>query len=142
MISSSDLIGTWSLLSWKTVYDHGRIIFPMGKDAKGFLVYSSDGFMSASLYASNRLPFKSGEMLTADIEEKVEAWNTYFSYSGNFIIEENKVHHFVMSSMYPNWVGDKQTRVASIVGKNLILETLPQKTNKGIQRSIVEWKKA
>ena len=141
MINKSDLIGSWSLVSWKTVYDDGRIIFPMGDDAKGYLVYSNDGFMSASLFASNRPHLVSGEMLTADDDEKVIAWDSYFSYSGKFIIEKNKVHHHVLSSMYPNWVGDRQTRIVVIADEKLILETMPQKTKKGTQRSIVEWVK-
>ena len=141
MLNKSDLIGSWSLVGWKTVYDDGRTIFPMGEDAKGFLVYSSDGFMSASLFTSNRPHFISGEMLTADENEKVKAWDSYFSYSGKFILEGDMVHHYVLSSMYPNWVGDKQSRIAAIVDEKLILETLPQKTKKGTQKSIVEWVK-
>tara|TARA_B100000700_G_C14360474_1_gene541281 strand:+ start:99 stop:536 length:438 start_codon:yes stop_codon:yes gene_type:complete len=141
MVKNSDLIGSWCLISWRTVYDGGRIIFPMGEDAKGYLVYSNDGFMSASLFLSKRPHFISGEMLTADDSDKIKAWNSYFSYSGKFKIEGDQVHHYVLSSMYPNWVGDTQTRVVSIVDKELILETLPQKTKKGIQRSIVKWVK-
>lgn len=141
MIKISNIVGSWKLIIWKTVYEAGRVIYPMGKDAKGYLVYSNDGFMSASLFASNRKIFSSGEMLTADSQEKLEAWDSYFSYSGNYVLEGNKVHHLVLSSMYPNWVGQKQTRIASFNNNKLVLETLPQKTKKGIQRSIVEWVK-
>ena len=119
---NSDLVGSWNLISWRTVYVGGRTIFPMGKDAKGFLVYSNDGFMSASLFKVNRPHFVSGEMLTADENEKVEAWDSYFSYSGKFILEGDMVHHYVLSSMYPNWVGDKQSRIAEIVDEKLILD--------------------
>tara|TARA_B100001559_G_scaffold260151_1_gene224923 strand:- start:12 stop:446 length:435 start_codon:yes stop_codon:yes gene_type:complete len=136
-----EVVGAWRLISWKTVYDHGRVIFPMGEDAKGYLVYSGDGFMSASLFMAKREHLKSGEMLTADDKEKIKAWNSYFSYSGKYVIEENKIHHYVLSSMYPNWVGEKQTRIASLDSGKLTLETLPQKTKKGVQRSIVEWVK-
>ena len=139
MLKNSDLVGSWNLISWRTVYVGGRTIFPMGKDAKGFLVYSNDGFMSASLFKVNRPNFISGEMLTADENEKVKAWDSYFSYSGKFTLEGGMIHHYVLSSMYPNWVGDKQSRIAEIVDEKLILETLPQKTKKGTQKSIVEW---
>ena len=121
MLKNSDLVGSWNLISWRTVYVGGRTIFPMGKDARGFLVYSNDGFMSASLFKVNRPYFISGEMLTADENEKVKAWDSYFSYSGKFTLEGGMIHHYVLSSMYPNWVGDKQSRIAEIVDEKLII---------------------
>ena len=136
------IIGSWSLISWKTVYDNGRIIFPMGDDAQGHLIYSSDGYMYASLFKNNRKPFKTGEMLTATDYEKINAWDSYFSYSGRYSCKGNQIDHFVESSMYPNWLNDNQSRLFTLDGNILILETLPQKTKRGTQISRVSWERS
>ena len=140
-INKELIVGAWSLIRWTTIYDNGKIIFPMGKDAQGMLIYTNDNHMSASLYKIDRVHFVSGEMLTANMEEKIQAWDSYFSYSGTFKLVGNNIYHNVISSMYPNWVGDDQQRVVSIKNSNLVLETIPQESRRGKQYSKVEWKK-
>ena len=135
------LVGAWRLIQWLTIYDSGKIIYPMGKDAQGMLIYTTENFMSASLYKADRSHFISGEMLTANVEEKTQAWDSYFSYSGTFKLIGNTIYHNVISSMYPNWIGNSQQRIASIESSNLILKTIPQKSRQGKQYSKVEWKK-
>ena len=135
-------MGTWLLVSWETIYSDARTIFPMGEDAQGILIYSVDGYMSATLFRAARPQFTSGEMLTAEDAEKCAAWNSYFSYAGAYEwVGEELVHH-VSVSMYPNWVDEKQRRKVSMSGGRLVLETPPQRTRRGLQHSRVIWRKA
>jgi hypothetical protein len=48
-----------------------------------------------------------------------------FAYAGAFQVEEEKkiVTHFVLVSLFPNWIGQKQQRIASIEGDLLHLST-------------------
>lgn len=136
------LVGTWLLVSWETIYSDGRTICPMGKDAKGLLMYSADGYMSAALFRADRPRFTSGEMLTASDSEKCAAWNSYFSYAGAYEVSGDELIHHVAVSMYPNWVNEEQRRKVLIEGGRLVLETLPQRTRRGLQHSRVIWRKA
>jgi hypothetical protein len=46
----SDLSGGWRLESWSLVYEDGRPPeFPMGADAKGYILYTPGGQVSATI---------------------------------------------------------------------------------------------
>ena len=136
------LVGTWKLVNWETRYDNGSVIYPMGEDAIGFLVYAADGHMAATLSRHDRAPFTSGEMLTADADEKLLGWDTYFSYVGRFEIDDGKITHHIEASQYPNWIGEAQVRFMSLDGDRLELATPPQDSRRGRQTSHLTWRRA
>ena len=113
----------------------------MGEDAKGFILYTTDGYMSAALFRGNRPDFVTGEALTASEAEKVAGWDSYYSYGGPFRIDGDRVIHTVAHSIYPNWLGGTQVREISFEGDHLILTTPPQKTRRGMQNSRVIWQR-
>ena len=49
------VIGTWSLVSYQSTDKDGNVIYPLGEDAKGFIMYNPDGYMSAQIMASDAL---------------------------------------------------------------------------------------
>ncbi len=114
----------------------------MGEDAQGRLLYTSDGYMAAFLSRANRPAFETGEMLSADDEEKVRAWDSFVSYCGNYEVRGDQVLHHVEGSIYPNWIGETQARTMHLKGNRLTLTTPPQKTRRGIQTSEVLWRRA
>lgn len=141
-MSPDQLVGTWKLERMRTTYDSGREIYPMGEDAQGWLLYTSDGYMAAFLSRANRPAFETGEMLSADDAEKVRAWDSFFSYCGRYEVRGDEVVHHVEASIYPNWIGDAQARTMRLEGDRLILTTPPQKTRRGVQTSEVVWRRA
>lgn len=141
MVKVEQLLGTWELVRWETSYDDGRTIYPMGEDAKGFIMYTTDGYMSAALFRGNRPNFETGEALTASDAEKVAGWDSYYSYGGPFEIDGDRVIHTVAHTIYPNWLGGTQVREISFEGEHLILTTPPQKTRRGTQNSRVIWRR-
>jgi len=141
-MSRERLIGTWALERWATSYEDGRVIYPMGEDATGFLLYTPDGHMAALLSRGNRPAFVTGEQLTAAVEEKLHGWDSYFSYSGTFLVEGERVIHRVLTCQYPNWVGQVQERMLRFEGDRLHLLTPAQKTRRGLQTSAVVWHRA
>lgn len=114
----------------------------MGEDAKGWLLYTADGYMAAFLSRADRPAFETGEMLSADDAEKVGAWGSFFSYCGRYEIRGADVVHHIEGSLYPNWVGDAQARTMNLEGDRLTLTTPPQKTRRGTQTSEVVWRRA
>ena len=141
MVKVEQLLGTWELVRWETSYDEGRTIYPMGEDAKGFIIYTTDGYMSAALFRGNRPNFETGEALTASDAEKVAGWDSYYSYGGPFEIDGDRVIHTVAHTIYPNWLGGTQVREISFEGEHMILTTPPQKTRRGTQNSRVIWRR-
>jgi len=113
----------------------------MGEDAKGFIIYTTDGYMSAALFRGNRPNFETGEALTASDAEKVAGWDSYYSYGGPFEIDGDRVIHTVAHTIYPNWLGGTQVREISFEGEHMILTTPPQKTRRGTQNSRVIWRR-
>lgn len=141
-MSPDQLVGTWKLERWRTTYDSGREIFPMGEDAQGWLLYTPDGHMAAFLSRAGRPAFESGEMLSAEDAEKVRAWDSFFSYCGRYEVRGDEVVHHIDASLYPNWIGDAQARTMRLEGDRLTLTTPPQKTRRGLQTSEVVWRRA
>lgn len=98
------VIGTWALVSYETQDAAGNTIYPLGKDAKGFIMYNPDGYMSAQLMASGRPAYKSGDLHTGTPEEMAEAAHGYLAYSGPFEVDEEKqelTHHMDVSMNQP-----------------------------------------
>ncbi len=141
-MSDNPLVGTWRLERWRAIYDSGREIYPMGEDAQGWLLYTSDGYMAAFLSRADRPPFETGEMLSADDAEKVKAWDSFYSYCGRYEIRDDEVVHHLEASLYPNSVGTPQSRRMKLEGDRLTLTTPPQKTRRGQQTSEVVWRRA
>ncbi|MFJ8064744.1 lipocalin-like domain-containing protein [Psychrobacillus sp. NPDC096426] len=115
------VIGTWSLLSYETKDENGNTVYPLGKDAKGFIMYNPDGYMSAQLMATGRHPYQSGDLHTGTTEEMAEAAHGYLAYSGRFEINEEKkeLTHHMDVSMNPTWLSQAQPRIASIDGDQI-----------------------
>lgn len=123
MISKEDLAGTWQLESWTIGYsDRDDFTYPYGEDPVGLLVYSGDGWMSASIARRERDPFP------ADVNYrklpdalKAQAFSSYFHYSGRYRVQDGDVIHYVTQSLNPNFPGTEQLRHAELDGQTLVL---------------------
>src|SRR5262249_51229867 len=84
-----------------------------------------DGYMSAQLMRPNPGHFASADWFKATPEEYGRVASGYFAYAGPFRVNEQKkiVTHFVLVSLFPNWIGRKQQRVAKIECDVLHLRT-------------------
>jgi len=110
MATKEDFIGTWNLLVCEHRLENGTVIFPLGKSARGLLVYTAEGYMSGTLMDPNRPRFGSQDLFGGSLEEKAAAAAGFVHYSGKFQVEEKRVIHFVELSLFPNWIGSKQQR--------------------------------
>lgn len=106
----SELVGLWRLVSMEQRYDDGRVVYPFGPDAEGYIQYAPDGFMSVAFQRAGRTPFKSGGQWTASDEEKARAYDSVLTYCGRYSVAGDRVTHAIEMSLFPNWIGDKQVR--------------------------------
>jgi len=123
MISKEQLCGTWGLESWTIGYsDRDEFTYPYGEDPQGLLLYTDDGWMSASICRSGRAAL-SAEVSFRKLPEadKAAAFSSYFHYAGRYRVEDGDVIHEVVQSLNPNMAGTAQLRHAELDGKTLVL---------------------
>ena len=81
------LTGTWRLERWEIVYDDGHPPeCPLGEDAEGFLIYTADGHVSASLARAGRAALDFD-----DDGAKARAFDAYFGYVGRYTVRDGAV---------------------------------------------------
>ena len=76
------LVGAWQLRSWRTGPDDGRVTYPMGTDALGFLLYTADGRFSVMVSRAGRARFAAGDLLSGTTEEQAQAVEGFVAYAG------------------------------------------------------------
>jgi hypothetical protein len=123
MISKEQLSGTWELESWTIGYsDRDEFSYPYGEDPQGLLLYTEDGWMSASISRASRAPLPTdvGFRVMPDAV-RAEAFSSYFHYAGRYQVRDGDVIHHVAQSLNPNMVGTEQLRHAELDGQTLVL---------------------
>ena len=136
-------IGTWRLVSWELRATGREPFYPLGQDAVGQLIYTADGYMAVVLTKPGRAAFVSPWLMEGTSAEKIDAMDSYSSYSGRYEVreQEGKVIHYVEHSLFPNWIGTAQERFFKLKGDRLELSAaLPLKD--GIeQAAVLVWEK-
>ncbi|MFN0164273.1 MAG: lipocalin-like domain-containing protein [Burkholderiales bacterium] len=108
---TNSLVGAWHLVRWQVTYGDGRPpTNPLGLDATGIIAYTPDGWMNASMARAGRKPLSSESARTAPAEERLAAFDSFFSYGGRYRIEGMHVIHSVTIAHNPNMVGTEQRR--------------------------------
>lgn len=123
MISSEQLEGTWQLESWTIGYsDRDDFTYPYGEDPQGLLLYTEDGWMSASISRKQRAPLPEGVSFRKLPDEvRAEAFSSYFHYAGRYRVVGGDVIHYATQSLNPNMAGTEQLRHAELDGQTLVL---------------------
>lgn len=114
---ATSLPGTWRLERWELVYADGRPPeYPLGADAIGFLMYTADGYVSASLARAAR-----SKLDAADPLAKARAFDDYFNYAGRYVVGEDHVIHHIAIATNPALDGLSSRRDAVLDGDRLTL---------------------
>jgi hypothetical protein len=123
------LIGAWELISYVVHSEKSasNALYPLGKNAKGIIMYTPDGYMSAQLQCPGQGNFAGAHPIDGSESELAESARKFVGYTGPFYLDDSGpepilLHHFVVSS-FPNWLGDTQERIAKFEGDHLILTT-------------------
>lgn len=116
-----DFIGTWRLVSMETRKEDESL--HRRGERKGYLIYSPEGYMSVAFMKEGRKEFASGDIRGGTVDEKIEAFNGYISYSGRYEVKDDIVIHDIEVSLFPNWIGEKQERFYKFDGDTLTLST-------------------
>jgi hypothetical protein len=121
----TNLIGAWVLQSYEArSVDGSDVIYPLGVNPRGIIMYTPDGYMSAQLMRSDRPRFSGDDMHLAPDNELAAAASGYLTYSGPYsVVRDGLIAHHVEVSLLPNWIGETQYRAARLNGS--VLELSP-----------------
>jgi hypothetical protein len=144
--------GAWDLVSYTgiNINDPSDIIYPMGQNAKGQILYTNDGYMAALLQVGNLAPWQS-DWKNGSTEELANAARGTMAYGGPFYVDEEpgrplKIVHHVQISMHPTLTNTLQIRCAELVEENgrdyIILGPESPTEWNGVQRLLrLKWQK-
>jgi hypothetical protein len=138
------ILGTWRLVSYVEQDERGGpVTFPLGRDAAGLIMYTTDGYMSAQLMRSGRHDYDQPDIGGGTIQQAAAAAEGYLAYSGPYDVDEaaSIVHHRVAVSLLPNWLETVQIRHGSVKDNQLTLVSENPLGGKVIRSTLV-WARA
>lgn len=121
------LVGVWRLISFELKISGGQVVYPVGRDSRGMLVYDEQGNMAAQIMRVDRPLVTSGDQLRGTDAEVRAAFQGYLAYYGTYEVDEtnSRVIHRVTGSLFSNWIGTEQVRRIRFDGDRLSLSTEP-----------------
>ncbi len=141
-MNTRDLTGTWDLLRFWFTDDTGFEMDPLGAGPVGNLVLSADGHYAFTMMRAGRTPYESGDPLGGTDAEKGEAADGYVSFGGAWSFDGEAITFGIAYSLFPNWVGGTQKRLASFVDGELVLQTTGPILMAGkVHRGAARWRK-
>ncbi len=141
-MNRDDLIGAWKLVSFESRDDTGKVTYPAGKNATGYLFYTADGHMSATITPGDRAAFSGGDLYRGTQDEWVQAARRVVAYCGRYELLADRVLHHVEVSLFPNWIGGTQERFIAHEGDRITLSTPPILVNGAMRSSALVWQRA
>ena len=136
------LVGTWRLASFEVRTEDGSINYPLGCDAIGYLTYTANGHVFVAMMNPNCPRFSSEDPSKGRPEEKIAVFDSYMTYCGTYILQENRIIHHLELSLVPNWIGSDLVRIIDLVEDRLSVVTLPQLVFGRWQTGYLIWTRA
>lgn len=131
---------SWRLESFQSEDKFGNVIYPLGEEAKGVIMFTHDRRMSVQIMAANReVSVEQSFLDRFNTEaEKEMAERGYHAYSGPIEVNEEKatLTTHVELSLITSYVGTDQIRSASIENNRLYLSNVKHPERKLVWRKI------
>ena len=106
------IVGTWNFVVAEVSAPDGKKSFPFGETPKGILIFTADGRF-AQIHVAGDVPrIASNNRMTGTPEEYAGIMRRSLSVFGTWTVDEDKktVTYTIVSSSFPNWEGEAQTR--------------------------------
>ena len=121
------IVGTWEFVVAEVTAPDGKKSFPFGETPKGILVFTPDGHFTQIHVASDVPKIASNNRLTGTAEEYQAIMRRSLSLFGTYTVDEAKktVTFKIVSSTFPNWQGEAQTRTIDKLTAEEFVNTNP-----------------
>ena len=141
-MSTDELLGSWTLVSWSGVDSEGRRVKHGGETPRGELIYLPSGRMAVQIQHDGREPFGSQSWEAGTEEQRASAWAGYNAYCGTFdVVEPGVVVHHVELAIHPDHPGMDKRRDYTLEGDELTLRTQDVETGSGPASSELRWRR-
>ncbi len=122
----TQIVGTWDFVVAEVKAPDGKISYPFGKSPKGILIFTSDGRFT-QIHVGDVPKIASNNRLTGTPEEYGAIMRGSLSVFGTYTVDENKktVTYKIVSSTFPNWEGEAQTRTIDRLTADEFVNTNP-----------------
>jgi|TARA_B110000263_G_C15309834_1_gene512432 hypothetical protein len=134
-IKPDDIVGVWTLEDTYVEDDEGNRTPTLGKDPKGRIIYTPDGYMVALTEKNGRKPLS----VNASDNEKAAAFDSCMTYSGKWTLKNNIVTHEIDTGSNPIWVGTKRDRKIDYQGDHMTFTGL---LDDGITTAVIIWRRS
>src|SRR4051794_36919321 len=106
------IVGSWDFVVAEVTAPDGKKSFPFGETPKGLLIFTADGHFAQIHIAGDAPKIASNNRLTGTAEEYAEIMRRSLSVFGTYSVDETNrtVTYQIVSSSFPNWEGQAQTR--------------------------------
>lgn len=117
------MLGAWLLDTYVRRTADNTLVYPLSSSATGSIVYTAEGYMSAQIMRHDRAAFLDESLYGGSDREVCEAARGYFAYGGRYELDAatSTIWHHVEVSLFPNWVGQVQVRMAMLEDETLHL---------------------
>jgi hypothetical protein len=105
------IVGTWEFVVAEVTAPDGKKSYPFGQKPKGILVFTPEGRF-AQIHVGDVPNIASNNRLAGTPEEYAAIMRGSLSVFGGYTVDETKktVTYKIVSSTFPNWEGESQTR--------------------------------
>jgi hypothetical protein len=121
------IVGSWDFVIAEITAPDGKKSFPFGEKPKGILIFTPDGRFAQIHVASEVPKIASNNRMTGTAEEYQAIMRGSISVFGSYTVDEaNKtVTYQIVSSTFPNWQGEAQTRTIDRLTADEFVNTNP-----------------
>src|SRR3984893_4148820 len=123
----AQIVGSWNFVVAEVASPDGKKSFPFGETPKGILIFTADGRF-AQIHVAGDVPrIASNNRLAGTPEEYAGIMRRSLSVFGIYTVDEaNKtVTYHIVSSSFPNWEGEAQTRTIDKLNPDEFVNTNP-----------------
>lgn len=134
--------GSWILVSIYNVDKDGKKVDMYGQNPRGSMTLSPDGLFSIIIMRANLPKFASNNRMKGSADENQAIVHGSSALFGRYSVASEKdkiVNLHIEGSTFPNWDGEVQKRVMTVMGNELTV-TIPTAMVGG--SSYVIWKRA
>ena len=120
-----------------------RVLLNDQTEPQGFLIYTTDGFVSAQLMRAKREPLKTDPWETEDAGNSAVLTKDYIAYCGRYEIDEegSEVIHLPLVALLPNLIHQEQHRAFTFEEEMLTVVTTRRRPNGSVVASTLRWRR-
>lgn len=146
MITEQDIVGTWLMDDRGATTEHDHLVADRyGAEQEGLLMISPDGWLLAAVCWADRPPLTDNPAFHTDAPDvdRLQAFDTYLSYGGNWRLEDGRLITKVRFALNPGWVGTEEVRGLELLDDGRLKLTVTRRWPTGEEiEAWVTWQRA